>query len=126
MTDLTYKQLQQAVTGLTTEVTRAAEAIRIRAQQIDDHAQDTARVAEMIGAMRVDASTVAETRDLSKIMRGLSEAAIAYASAGDTTAKAATAAHDQAHTTHNGINEAYSRAPVDNIHDVDREWFRQE
>lgn len=126
MTDLTYKQLQKAVTDLRNNVTRASEAIRGRAKELDEEAQDTARVADLIGRLRVDNATVGETNELSRIMRGVSEAAIAYASAGDTTAKTAEAAHQQAHTTHNGIQEAVSRSNVTGIHDIDREWFRQE
>jgi hypothetical protein len=126
MADLTYKELQKAVTDLKRDVTRASEAIRTKAKKIEEEAQDTSRVAEMIGGMGVDSSTTSETRDLSRIMKGVSEAAIAYASCGDTTARAASAAYDQAHTTHGGIQEAVSRAPVDRIHDVNREWLRQE
>lgn len=125
MADLTYKQLQKAVTDLGKEVTKASEAIHIRARQIDDQARDTARVAELIGAMGVDTATVSETHHLSRIMLGVSEAAIAYASASDNTAKAAAAAHEQARTTHDGINEAVGRAPVD-VSDLDREWLRQD
>lgn len=126
MADMTYQQLQKAVTELRNNVTRAAEAIRLRAKELDDEAQDTARIADLIGRLRVDNATVGETNELSRIMRGVSEAAIAYASAGDTTAKTAEAAHQQAHTTHDGIQEAVSRSNVTGIHDVDREWFRQE
>ena len=126
MPDITYKQLQAAVTGLGKTVTQGADAIRARAKEIDDEAQDTARVAEMIGGMRIDTDTVSETRELSRIMRGVSDAAIVYAACADTTAKYAQAAHDQAHATHDGIQEAVSRSPVASIHDVDREWFRQE
>jgi hypothetical protein len=126
MADLTYKQLQQAVTELGKNVARASEAIRVKAKQIDEEATDTARVAEMIGAMSVDNATVAETRELAKITAGLSQAAIAYATAGDNTTKAAQAAHDQARTTHGGIQEAVSRSNVAGIHDVNREWLRQE
>lgn len=125
MAELTYKQLQRIVTDLAKEVTKGSDAIRSAAQRIDDEAQDTARVAEMIGSMGVDTETIAETHELSKIMRGVSEAAIAYASAGDTTAKAAQAAHDQARASHGGIQEAYSRAPVD-ISGMKRDWLRQE
>ena len=125
MADLTYKQLQKAVTDLGKEVTKASEAIHIRARRIDDEARDTARVSEMIGQMGVDAATVSETHHLSRVMQGVSEAAIAYASAGDTTAKAARAAHEQARTTHDGINEAVGRSPVD-VHGLNREWLRQE
>jgi hypothetical protein len=126
MADLTYKQLQSAVTDLKKNVTRASQAIQARAQTIDDEAKDTARVADMIASMQVDTATVSETGDLSRILRGVSDAAITYAAAGDNTARAAQTAHQQAHTTHDGINEAVNRAPVDNIHRVHREWLRQE
>lgn len=125
MPDLTYTQLKAAVTALAKTVTRDADAIRAFAQQTEEEATDTARVADGIGALRVDTQTVAETHELSSIMRGLSETAIQYAAAGDNTAKAATAAHEQAQRTHAGMQEAFNRSPVD-LRDVDREWFRQE
>ncbi|WP_331756592.1 hypothetical protein [Streptomyces decoyicus] len=125
MPDITYKQLKAAVEDLAKEVNRASDAIRARAQQIDEEAKDTARIAEMIASMGVDTETVGETRDLSRLMNGVSEAAIAYASAGDNTAKSASAAAIQAHTTHGGIQEAVSRAPVD-VRGLDREWLRQD
>jgi methyl-accepting chemotaxis protein len=125
--DLTYKQLQQHVAALHRDVTRAAEAIRARAKEIDEEAQDTARVADSIGALKVDKDTVSETREVSKIMAGLSEAVIAYATAGDNTAKAAQAAHEQNHASHDGIHEAVGRSPVGpDIYSVERDWFRQE
>lgn len=127
MPDLTYKQLQAAVTALAKDVTRASEAIKAEARHMDEEAQDTARLADSIGAMRVDKATVGETKELSKIMAGLSEAVLAYASAGDNTAKAAQAAHAQNHASHDRIHEAASRSPVGReIYDVNREWFRQE
>ena len=122
---LTYRQLQKAVTDLQKAVARGSEAITVRAQHIDDEAKDTTRVAEMIGSMGVDTSTVAETQQLSRIMRGVSEAAITYASKADATARAAGAAYEQARTSHGGIHEAYTRAPVD-VSNLDREWLRQE
>jgi hypothetical protein len=125
MADLTYKQLQTAVTNLSKDVTRATDAIRAKAQKIEEEAKDTSHVAEVIGGMGVDPYTTSETRDLSRLMNGVSEAAIEYASAGDTTAKYATAAYDQAHTTHGGIQEAFTRAPVD-MTNLNREWLRQE
>jgi CRISPR/Cas system-associated endoribonuclease Cas2 len=126
MADLTYKQLQKAVADLQVNTARAAEAIRSRATRIDEEAQDTARVAEMVARMKVDNETVAETKHVARIMRGVSEAAIAYASAGDTTAKAAKATHEQAKTTHSGIQEAVSRSNVTNVYDLNREWLRQD
>jgi hypothetical protein len=126
MPDLTYKQLQRDISNLAKSVAKGSEAIRARARAIDEEAKDTTRVAQMISGLRVDAATVAETTELARIMQGVSEAAIAYAAAGDTTAKQATAAHSQAQASHGGINEAISRSPVNNVHDINREWFRQE
>ena len=124
--ELTYTQLRSAVADLRTNIARGAEAIRARAVEMSDEAQDTGRVAEMVGAMRVDTETVGETRELSRIMHGLSDAVIEYAGAADTTARQAGAAYDQAQATHGGIQEAVSRSPVSGIHEVDRDWFRQE
>jgi hypothetical protein len=127
MPDLTYKQLQAAVTNLAKDTTRASEAIKGEAQKIDEQATDTARTAESIAALRVDKATVAETRELARIMAGLSEAVLAYATAGDTTAKTAQAAHDQNQASHDGIHEAVQRSTVGrDIYDVDREFLRQE
>lgn len=126
MADLTFTQLQKAVADLQVNTARAAEAIRSRAKRIDEEAQDTARVAEMIASLNVDNDTVAETKQVARIMQGVSQAAIAYASASDTTAKAAKAAHEQAKNTHSGIQEAVSRSNVTNVFDLNREWLRQE
>ncbi|MFH8582585.1 hypothetical protein [Streptomyces zaomyceticus] len=125
MTDLTYTRLTHAIASLEKNIARDSDEIQVRAQFMDVIAQDTARVAEMIGAMKVDDATISETKELSKILRGLSEATLAYASSADTTTKSAHAASEQARTTHAGIDEAVSRAPV-NVSEVDREWFRQE
>ncbi|MEU9703125.1 hypothetical protein [Streptomyces sp. NPDC047981] len=126
MPELTYRQLCAAVAELETNVLRNAESIRANAAWIDEEAQDTARVADMIATMNVDPYTVGETHALARIMRGVSEAALAYASAGDTTAKAAAAVASQARASHDGIQEQYSRSNVAGIHDVDRAWFEQE
>ncbi|MFE6885836.1 hypothetical protein [Streptomyces sp. NPDC057702] len=126
MAEMTYDQLRKSVAALEREVARAAEAIRTRAQMVDGEARDTARIADQIGAMSVDPETVAETRDLARIMAGISRAAIAYAAAGDTTAKAASAAYAQAHKTHGGIHETVNRSSAQRIHDVNREWLRQD
>ncbi|MFE5614094.1 hypothetical protein [Streptomyces sp. NPDC056524] len=126
MSELTYRQLCTAVAELEKSITRNAEAIHANAAWIDEEAQDTSRVAEMIAAMNVDRHTVSDTHALARIMRGVSEAAIAYASAGDTTAQAAAAVGAQARTSHEGIQEAYSRSNVDNIHGVHRDWLTHE
>lgn len=127
MPDLTYAQLAKATAGLAKDVTRSAEAIRGHAKAIAAEALDTARVAESIGAMKVDTTTVAETRELARHMDALAGATTAYASAGDTTARAAQAAHDQNKTSHSGIGEAAARSSVGReVYDVDRGWLTQE
>lgn len=126
MADLTYTQLHKGVTDFGQKIARHGQMIHNQAHSIDDDATDTSRVAEQISAMGVDSATIAETSDLARSMRTLSEALTAYASAGDTTTRAAKAACDQLRSTHDGIQEAVSRAPVDRIHDVNPGWFRQE
>jgi hypothetical protein len=127
MPDLTYQQLQKALVDLATTITRDAEAIRAHGKTISDEATDTARVAEQIAGMRVDTATIAETRELAKIMEGVPAAVIAYASAGDTTARTARAAHATNHAHHDGINDAARRSPVGReIYDLDSGWLTQE
>jgi acyl-CoA synthetase (NDP forming) len=127
MPDLTYAQLAKATADLARDITRSAEAIRLHAKTIDDEAKDTTRVAESIASLKVDSATVAETREVGRIMAGLSEAVLAYAAAGDDTARAAQAAHDQNKASHSGIGEAVSRSPVGReIYDLDRGWLTQE
>ncbi|WP_331763104.1 hypothetical protein OG571_47235 (plasmid) [Streptomyces sp. NBC_01369] len=125
MVDIKNKQLQEAVTTLGKNVARDAEAIRAAALGIHQEAQDTARVAEQISGLGVDAATVAETRDLAKTMTGVSEASAAYAAAADNTTRAATAAVDQARASHDGIHEAVNRAPVD-VSGLNRQWVTPE
>lgn len=125
MSDLTLAKLKKAVTAVANSTARRGEAIRTLAKHIDDEARDTARIAEGIGAMGVDKETVSETSDLSKIMAGLSEQSLVYASASADTSRRAQAAHDQAHASHGGMQEAFKRSPVD-LSTVKREWFRQE
>ncbi|OKJ52548.1 hypothetical protein [Streptomyces sp. CB02261] len=125
MTDLTYTRLTHAIASLEKNIARDSDEIQVRAQFMDVIAQDTARVAEMIGAMNVDSETVGETKELARILHGLSEATLAYAASADTTAKSAHAVGEQARTTHAGIDEAVSRATVD-VSEVHRDWFRQE
>lgn len=125
MADITYRQLKAAVTALGKDVARGAEAIQARAEQIAADARDTARLAELIASMGVDQATVAETSELAKNADGVSQASLAYAAAGDTTARAMRAAYDQAHASHDGINEAVARSTVD-VSGLNREWLRQE
>lgn len=126
MSDLTYSQLQKAVTDLQKTVARAAEAIRAQAQYIDEEARDTARTSELIANMGVDPATVTETLDLSRLMNGVREAAIAYASASDTTARSAQAAGQELHRSHSGVREALLRAPVTGIDNLNPDWIRKQ
>lgn len=127
MADIAYKQLQAEVTALAKEVRRGAEAIQQDAKYVDDEATDTARIADSIASLKVDQATVAETREVSKIMAGLSEAVLAYAAGADTTARQAQAVHAQNHTSHDRLAEAFQRSTVGHdIYSVDRTWITPE
>lgn len=125
MADLTYQQLQKTVTDLAKDVMQHAGAVRADALGVDRDAKDTARVAEVIAAIGVDPDTIAEAHQLARITAGVSQAAVAYANAGDTTGKAAQAAGAQAKASHGGINEAYNRSTVDISH-MKPQWLTQE
>lgn len=127
MPDLTYAQLSQATTALAKDITRSTEILRGHADQIAEEARDTARLAEQIGALRVDSATVAETRDLATLLGGVAAAALDYAEAGDTTARAAQAAQEQNQASHARIGEAINRSPVGSeVYDIDPAWFAQD
>lgn len=127
MAAITYKQLQTAVTGLATEMTRTADAVDSLTTWIATEADDTSRVAEMIASINVDPATVAETTEVARLMLGLSEASISYVQGSRHTAKVFTAAHEQARTTHEAFNQAAGRSPVGRaVYDIDRIWFAQE
>ncbi|MFF6903437.1 hypothetical protein [Streptomyces hydrogenans] len=125
MPDLTYTQLVHAVESHQVATARSAEAIRVRAQALADYATDTRTDAKCLSAMSVDSDTFSEAEQLARNLDGVSDAVVAYASAADTTARCAKAAADQARTTHSGIQEAVSRAPVDAT-GVNRAWFQQQ
>lgn len=122
---ITYRELQNAVEQVGKQVVQAADKIRACSQQISTEAQDTARVAEHIAVLGVDNATLAETSALARLMDGISDSAIAYVSAADTTARSAQAARDQNQASHGGISEAVSRSPVD-VSNLNRVWLRQE
>ena len=126
MPEMTYQQLKAATIQLTKRIIRDSESIRRWGQHIDNEATETRRIGDQIGAKRVDPDTVAETQELAKIMEGVSEAAIAYATSGQDAAAASKAAHGQAQASHGGISEAVNRSSARNIHDVDRTWLEQE
>lgn len=125
MSDLTYKQLLKSTSDLAQEVMANAQAVQADGQYVDNEARDTGRVADMIGSMGVDPETLGETRQLAGIVSGVSQGAIAYVAAADTTARTARAAHDQTRSSHGGIHQAYQRAPVD-ISNMKPDWLRQD
>lgn len=127
MPEMTYAQLAKGVNDLAKTITRDSQAIHGYADAISEEAFDTARLAESIGAMNVDKATVAETQDVARLWDGVANESIIYASAGDVTARAATAAQDQNRDSHLAFGEAAGRSPVGrDVYDVNREWFRQE
>ncbi|MFE1451992.1 hypothetical protein [Streptomyces olivaceoviridis] len=126
MAELTYKALVRAVEGKEKTLARNAEAVQNAANNITEYADDTVRDADALGAKSVDRDSLAECQELAKIIRGVSDAAIAYAAKGVDTAKAAKAAGDQARTTHSGFQEAFTRSTVTDLENVSRDWFEQE
>jgi hypothetical protein len=125
-TDLTYKALVRAVETKEKALARNAESVKRAADTIKEHAADTASDADALGARSVDRDSIAECQELSKIIRGVSDAAIQYAAKTDDTAKAAKTAGDQARTTHGGFQEAFDRSTVTGLENVSRDWPEQE
>ena len=125
-TDLTYKALVRAVQTKEKALARNAESVKRAADTIKEHADDTASDADALGARSVDRDSISECQELSKIIRGVSEAAIQYAAKGVDTAKTAKAAADQARSTHGGIQEAFDRSTVTGLEQVSRDWLEQQ
>ncbi|MFZ3475956.1 hypothetical protein ACODT4_43990 [Streptomyces sp. 2.9] len=126
MAELTYKVLVRRTQDKEKALARNAEGVKKAADNIKELADDTASDADALGAKSVDRDSLAECQELSKIIRGVSEAAISYASKTSDTAKAAKAAGDQARTTHAGFQEAFDRSDVTDLQKVSRDWFEQE
>ena len=127
MTDITHAQLTKAVGELAKDIARTGDATHAFAASLSDEAQDTARVGNCIGAIRVDTATVAETAELAKILDGLSAHCRAYAASGEYVVSRAKAVREQNRASHTGIGQAAARSPVGRqIYDVDRGWLRQE
>lgn len=126
MAELTYKVLARKVQDKEKALTRNAEGIKKAAENIRELADDTASDADALGAKSVDRDSLAECQELGKIIRGVSDGAIDYASKTADTAKAAKAAGDQARTTHGGFQEAFDRSDVTDLEKVSRDWFEQE
>jgi len=126
MPELTYKALVAQVTAREKVSARNAESVRKAADNITELADDTASDADALAAKSVDPDSKAECQELSRIIRGVSDGAIAYAGKTDDTARAAKAAGDQARATHQGIQEAFDRSTVTDLENVSRDWLEQE
>lgn len=123
MAGLTYKELRREVRALAKDIQQATDRHQATARRQNAEARDTRHVADQITMLRVDQATVAETREVARIMKGLSDAALAYATACEETGRAAKAAEEQAVTDHGGIQEAVDRSPVPM---ANASWYRQE
>ncbi|MEU5976339.1 hypothetical protein [Streptomyces sp. NPDC047315] len=128
MAGITYTDLVRATNKLAAGLARNSEQVGARAARLEEEAQDTSRVAEVISAIRVDPSTVGECRDLVAALLGWTGAMNAYAAASATTARSAEAAQEQARRTHEAFQEAFRRSPVDRdeLSQVKRSWLTQE
>ncbi|MGW9374088.1 hypothetical protein ACWGVR_29245 [Streptomyces xanthophaeus] len=105
MAETTYRELRAQVQKLAYSVAKDGETIRQIGLRADQNAQHVAYVADQLANLEVDNQTTGEAKDTSRIMRGLSQAAIAAASAADNVLGAARAADAQAQKSHEGIDE---------------------
>lgn len=126
MGELTFKALVRAIEAKEKNLARNAERVKVAADTIKEHADDTTRDADALGAKSVDRDSLAECQELAKTIRGVSDGAISYAAKGFDTARQARAAADQARTTHGGFQEAFDRSTVTGKEDVSRDWLEQE
>ncbi|WP_086733245.1 hypothetical protein [Streptomyces glaucescens] len=123
--ELTYKQLQTKITRMQKRIATNAEQIERAAKVIEEEAKEARRECDQMGAKSVDKDTLADSQELSKVLRGLSDGIITYAAKGKDTARQATAVSDQARATHGGFQEAFDRSGVDGLANVSRDWFEQ-
>lgn len=119
----TYRGLLRETRALAREVRQGTDKHKKMAGWLNDEATDTGRISEQISAMHVDRATVGETREVARIMRGLSTTALSYATAADEALRTAAAAEQATITHHDGIQQAHDRSPAAM---ADRDWYRQE
>ncbi|MEV5129326.1 hypothetical protein AB0K87_02195 [Streptomyces sp. NPDC053705] len=105
MAETTYRQLRAQVQELARLVATDGETIRQIGLCAEQNAQAVARVADSLANLEVDTLTTGEAKDVARIMRGVSDAAITVASTTDAVGAAARAADTQARRTHEGIDE---------------------
>jgi hypothetical protein len=122
-TTLTYRGLRRKVRVLAKQIMAETEKHKKLAKTLGDEAKDTGRIAEQIAALKVDSATVAETREVSRIMQGLSTTALAYSTAADEAHRAASATDAEAVRLHDGIQQAADKSPVPM---AKASWYTQE
>ncbi|MFJ9447145.1 hypothetical protein ACIRRH_35645 [Kitasatospora sp. NPDC101235] len=120
---LTYRELRKQIRALAKEVRQATEAHKKLARTLNAEAKDTGRIAEQIAALKVDSATIAETREVSRIMQGLSTTALAYSTAAEEASRSATAADQEAVRLHDGIQQAVDKSPAPM---AKASWYTQE
>ncbi|MGW4802973.1 hypothetical protein [Kitasatospora sp. NPDC004272] len=122
-TDMTLRQLLRETRALAHDARRSANRHDQVAGQIGYEAEEISRVADQIATLHVDAATITDTRETSRILQDLHQAATGYRTCAQEMARTADAASSTTSATHNGIQEAHDRAPVPM---ADRTWYGQE
>ncbi|MET8704208.1 hypothetical protein ABZW10_35960 [Kitasatospora sp. NPDC004723] len=122
-TTLAYRELKREVANLAKEVLRGAEHHKSLASRLAEGAKNVGRTADNIASLNVDTATVAETRELSKTMQGLSQSANGYATSANDASQVARYTERAAIRSHEGIQQAVDNAPVPM---ANRTWYTQE
>lgn len=126
MSDLTYKALRAKVAKLEKKVSRNADSIKEAAKVIEAESDESRREADHMAAKCVDKDSVSDAKELSKVIKGVSDGILTYAAKGEDTARQARAVNDQAKTTHGAFQEQFDRSNVDGLENVSRDWFEQQ
>ena len=123
MADITYKQLRREVQSFAKTVRKNADLLTEQAKQMEQTANRTAKIGDMIAGMEVSTATIGEMGELAQTMRAAAKGAAEFITASDGAARAADDADQQAQVSHEGINEAVGRSPE---HAGKSDWYRQE
>ncbi|MER8103863.1 hypothetical protein [Kitasatospora sp. NPDC094016] len=121
--NLTYIGLKLAVIRAARKARNLADRQEKLTATLKEQSDEVVRIADQIASLNVDASTVAETKEVGRYMHVLWKAATYYATAAQETSKYAFAADRQAQESHGGIKEAADKSPVKM---ADRGWYKQE
>lgn len=123
MADITYKQLRREVQSFAKTVRKNADLLTEQAKQMEQTANRTAKIGDMIAGMEVSTATIGEMSELAQTMRAAAKGATDFIAASDGAARAADDADQQAQASHEGINEAVGRSPE---HAGKSAWYQQE